>query len=345
MRVHFMINGFGLGHVYRSLPIVDQLKNNCEVSISSFGRPYEVIIEEGYENVYTLPEIGEIFTTKDSVNISKSLWQNIKRFHPLAIKKITDIILATKPDVLVVDGYILGLFVGRMLRKRVINIANCTNLWYVFPKTNEYIEKGANFLSRTAVELSNMVLIPDFSPPFTVSAHNLLYFSPTKFTHVGPTALLTPAKKKDMIFISMGGSSVKNTVRSDRLQKWVNKIGYDAVVGDGQLCRKDAEKAISQSRAIITHGGHTTIMSSISAGTPVICIPTKNYTERINNAKGVERIGAGIMLDPRWICQENVEMGIEIALSTFVKERVALLSRIAHKSMGNKKAASLIVSD
>lgn len=340
-----MINGFGLGHVYRCLPVIKLLEKRYDVSVSSFGKPYSILIEEGYVDTYELPAIGEVFATREDIDISKSLWQNIKHIHPFAIKKITDIMLETKPDLVIVDGYILGVFVARMLRKKVISIANCTNLWYVFPKMNEYLEKGSNILSRTVVDFSNKILVPDFSPPFTVSANNLLYYSPAKFMHTGPTYLVKGSKKKDTVFISMGGSNVKGSIKSNVLEKWVKDIGYDVIVGDGSLSRKDTEKAISSARAIITHGGHTTLMTAISANTPIIAIPTRNYTERINNAKGIEKIWAGITLDQRWICQENLEIELDIVNTGFIRERVRLLSRIAHKNRGDKKVALFVSNE
>ena len=84
MRIHFMVNGLGLGHLYRSLPLIEELiRRGHEVSISSFGRSYDILTSKGYV-VHELPAIGELITREEEIDVNKSLIENMKRIKPSA---------------------------------------------------------------------------------------------------------------------------------------------------------------------------------------------------------------------------------------------------------------------
>ncbi len=344
MRIHFMVNGMGLGHVYRDLLMMKELAKRHRVAASSFGSALEVVRENGFENAVELPTIGELVLDKDKVNIKMSLWENLKRLKPVAIKRISNILVRERPDVVVVDGYPLGIIAAKMLSIKTANITNCTKVSYVFPKQHAFVERGADVLSMSIIEMSDLVIVPDFAPPFTVARENIAYFGlKSKFHYVGPLSLAKPARKSNCVLISVGGSGVHGaSVESAR--EAIEKMGYKTITSDGKLSHEKTQEALAQAPFAILHGGHTTIMDAICAGTPIIAIPMNDYTERINNAAGAEKLGIGITLDEEWISKDNIEIAVARIKDKGIRENISNLSRIARKMKGYEKAARLIES-
>jgi UDP:flavonoid glycosyltransferase YjiC (YdhE family) len=340
MRIHFMVNGLGLGHLYRSLPLIDELKKKGhEISISSFGKSYEILLKEGYK-VEELPAIGELITKKDEIEVGKSLIENMKRISPRALKRITDAIMKNKPDVLVVDGYIPGVFISKMLRVPVVSIINCTKLSYVFKQINGLIEFGSDVVSKNIVDLSSELIIPDYEPPFTITARNLEFFgSEHKFNFVGPLDIIKPKKKSKDVLITMGGSGLqKSDIKI--IKNSLEKMGYN-VISEGLVEKKKINDMIAKAPFIVTHGGHTSIMSCTTSKTGLILIPLKDYTERVNNCLGVMDKRIGVSLETDFLDEKTIKLSVETVCSKQYKENLEIYSKI-DTSNNIKKACSII---
>jgi hypothetical protein len=134
----------------------------------------------------------------------------------------------------------------------------------------------------TLLRSAKAVIIPDFPPPMTITMLNIR--SHPKLEFVGPMAEHTPQVRHGKRFLVSG--SVDGDIRSMLGESAV----YGSDVGDIRPYYQDAE-------LVISHGGHTTIMESLSFGKPVLCVVDKSYSERRNNALMVERLGVGIHLD------------------------------------------------
>ncbi len=327
MRIHFMVNGLGLGHLYRSLPLIEELiKRKHEVSISSFGRSYDILISKGYY-VHELPAIGELITREEEIDVNKSLIENMKRIKPSALKKITTAITKNKPEVLIVDGYIPGVFISKMLGVPVISIINCTRLSYVFKQIHGLIEFGSDAVSKTIVDLSSELIVPDYEPPFTITRRNLEFFGAEhKFKFVGPLDIIKPQKKTKDVLITMGGSGLQKS-EMNKIKEILEIKGYK-VHNSGMVDKSDINDLIARAPFIITHGGHTSIMSCVTSKTALILIPLKDYTERVNNCLGVVEKGLGVSLDTEFLDEKTVNLAIETVTSTKCKENLDIYSKI-----------------
>jgi len=322
-----MVNGLGLGHLYRSLPLMEELiRRKHEVSISSFGKSYEILISKGYM-VHELPAIGELITKEEEIDVNKSLIENMKRIKPSALKKITTAITKNKPEVLIVDGYIPGIFISKMLGVPVISIINCTRLSYVFKQINGLIEFGSDAVSKTIVDLSSLLIVPDYEPPFTITRRNLEFFgSEHKFHFVGPLDIIKPKKKNNEVLITMGGSGLQNS-EMNKIKEVLQKNGYK-VHNSGMIEKSEINDLISRAPFIITHGGHTSIMSCVTCKTALILIPLKDYTERVNNCLGVTEKGLGVSLDTEFLDEKTIQLAIETVNSNKCKENLEIYSKI-----------------
>lgn len=322
-----MVNGLGLGHLYRSLPLMEELiRRKHEVSISSFGKSYEILTSKSYV-VHELPAIGELITKEEEIDVNKSLIENMKRIKPSALKKITTAITKNKPEILIVDGYIPGIFISKMLGVPVISIINCTRLSYVFKQINGLIEFGSDAVSKTIVDLSSLLIVPDYEPPFTITRRNLEFFgSEHKFHFVGPLDIIKPKKKNNEVLITMGGSGLQNS-EMNKIKEVLQKNGYK-VHNSGMIEKSEINDLISRAPFIITHGGHTSIMSCVTCKTALILIPLKDYTERVNNCLGVTEKGLGVSLDTEFLDEKTIQLAIETVNSNKCKENLEIYSKI-----------------
>ncbi len=344
MRIHFMINGIGLGHLHRDLPVMRELSKRHDVSASSFGLPHDVLKKDGEFDCTALPKIGDLSLNEEKIDVKMSIIDNMLRLKPLAIRTINDVLNEFNPELIVVDGYLLGAFVAKTRNIRIISITNCTNVWNVFPKFNPIFEKGSNMISKSIIDISEKLIVPDFAPPYTISSRNIVYFgNEHKFAYVGPTEVIKNKRKGSEVPICMGGSDVKGNGFSE-LKNCIEKMGYSALLCNGKIDKAQVEHLIEHAPFVVCHGGHTTIMNALSAGSPVISMPMQDYTERVNNSIGAIEAGCGEMLSQRWICEHAVQIAIGNAVSRRTAERAKNMSRAAHAAKGHLTAARIIES-
>lgn len=339
-----MINGIGLGHLHRDLPIMNELAKRHEVSASSFGPACKQLKKYCAFECAELPKIGDLSLNDERIDVKASIIENMLKLRPVAIKTINDVLSRFNPDTVVIDGYLLGAFVAKTHKKRIISITNCTNVWNVFPKSHFIFEKGSNMLSKSIVDISSKIIVPDFPIPYTISHRNMLHFNnESKFHYVGPTQVMKRMKKGDEVMIGLGGSDI-NGMHFKEVKEYVEQAGYSAVLFNGSASNEKVRDVIQHAPFIICHGGHTTIMSALSAGVPVISAPIKDYTERVNNAIGAKDAMCGEVLNPAWMDENAVRMAIEWVNRKVVAENVKIYSRMAHAMKGWLTASAIIES-
>ena len=338
MRVLYFVHGLGLGHAYRSRPIIQELKKQGnEIVVASYGKA-KGVFENDYKT-YQVPEIGSIYVKNDGeISITGSIIENLKNMHPIAVNKISKIISEVKPEVVVVDGYILAIVITKLKGLPVVNVANCTNLGYVFSSDVPVLSRGSDVVSKYVVEVSDKVIIADFPPPFTISKHNInTYGFKDKFNFVGPTVEGRRRNKRDTILVTMGGSDITTKLN-------IQLEDYEILQTNGELSYEEILDLIGKSKGIITHGGHTTIMSALKSNTPTIVIPLEEYTERLNNGRGVDEMGTGKLILEGEVTKEGLEMALEYITSNHIRKNVEFYSRWAEKLKGAQRAADLIQS-
>lgn len=337
-----MVNGMGLGHIMRDLPIMKELSKKHYVSASSYGLALETLRKNGYSDAGELPEVGDIALNKDKISIGGSVLKSVRKLQPDFVNRISALLLKEKPDVVVVDGYLLGALAAKLLGKKVVCITNCTKVWYVFPKTHVIVERGTDLFSKAIIDVSERVIVPDFPPPFTVASANIDYFGQEKkFRFVGPVVTTGHAKKGKVVLISMGGTSVASEGVGIAAEV-IRSLGYKTIVADGKMDIESVKRAIAAAPFVVFHGGHTSIMEAMCCETPVICIPLKGYTERENNALGAQRLGFGVVLDDEWIDKSAVELAVQIVTSKQSVEAVKRLAAAAHPTQAAAEAARAI---
>ncbi len=197
---------------------------------------------------------------------------------------------------------------------------------------------------------SDRILIPDFPPPHTISASNLTIPSRyrSKVELIGPIVPEGPERlpsglhlkrqlgfeaTKPLVYAAISGPKVERTFLADILERECAKIAdrYNIVLsrGDPEGVRVPVKKGsltvfgwidhqISYLKAcdiLISRAGHGTITKAIAFGKPVILIPIPDHTEQYGNARQVQALGFGRMIEQSELSAAKLQAAIDALMA------------------------------
>jgi UDP:flavonoid glycosyltransferase YjiC (YdhE family) len=188
---------------------------------------------------------------------------------------------------------------------------------------------------------SDLILIPDFTAPYTISASNLTipkrYKKKVKL--IGPivsdepkrpssrgalNGLLFFASRKPLIYAAVSGPKTERTVLADLLLESLKQFPteYEVVVSRGEPNGssapvrdrnltvydwiEDQHEVLGASSVVVSRAGHGTIMKAIKLGKPMILIPIPDHTEQYGNAKRASKLGFAEIVPQREVTTERL---------------------------------------
>lgn len=104
---------------------------------------------------------------------------------------------------------------------------------------------------------------------------------------------------------------------------------------------KDPLPYLRNSQALLTHGGHTTLMEAINLGIPVIGITVRNSLERERNLRSMKRQGLGIILEPKEI-KDKLEWAIGEILQKEYRLNLRKFRESVRQHNGVEKVADMV---
>jgi len=359
LKVYFAPNGIGLGHITRCEPIADALiSKGAEVVYSTYLDGLDYARKRGLRTLPTLPmeikvsEDGAVdfkmtaATSGFSLGLRRFLRQllaeirNIKRFRPQVVVSDTRVssLIAAKllrvPVVLILNQYRVEI-INKPSIKRISPMERLffliANIFWLFFRTL----LGGIWAS------SNLMLIPDFPAPYTISASNLAipkrYKKKVKL--IGPIVSDEPKKRssrgalngslffasrKPLIYAAVSGPKTERTVLAGLLLESLGGFpseyevvisrgepnGSSAPVRDRNLTVygwiEDQYEVLEASSVVVSRAGHGTIMKSIMLGKPMILIPIPDHTEQYGNAKRASKLGLAEIVPQREVTTERL---------------------------------------
>jgi UDP:flavonoid glycosyltransferase YjiC (YdhE family) len=224
----------------------------------------------------------------------------------------------------------------------------------------------------------NMVLIPDFPPPYTVCTGNLKipksYRKNLKL--IGPILPTRPSelpvekeiRKKlklpsdtPVIFAPISGPARERAFLTGILRRIFQKFpdDYEVVLSLGYP-NSDNEpiyhgnltvfkwvpnrfEYLKACDMVISRAGHGTITQSMCYGKPMILIPTPSHTEQLNNAKQAEKLGVAKVIEQEKLNKENLLKTVQQTLKGDAKERLKQVQEIVLKYDGLETATKTII--
>jgi UDP-N-acetylglucosamine--N-acetylmuramyl-(pentapeptide) pyrophosphoryl-undecaprenol N-acetylglucosamine transferase len=359
LRVYVAPCGIGLGHITRCEPIADALvSQGADVVYSTYSDGLDYARRRRLPTLPTVPigfKVKEDGTVDFKMTATTSGFSlGVRRFLKQLTAEIRNI-KRFKPDVVLSDSRVSSLIAGKLMGVPVALILNQFRVEIVKKPSAKKITpiERLFFLIVNIFWLffrtllggiwarSNLMLIPDFPAPYTISASNLAipkrYKKKVKL--IGPIVSDVPkrrtsedalnrslffASRKPLIYAAVSGPKTERTVLADLLLRSLRQFpseyevvvsrgepnGSSAPVRDGNLTVydwiEDQYEVLKGSSVVVSRAGHGTIMKAIMLGKPMILIPIPDHTEQSGNAKRASKLGLAEIILQRELTTERL---------------------------------------
>jgi len=359
LRVYVAPCGIGLGHITRCEPIADALvSQGAKVVYSTYSDGLDYARRRGLP---TLPTVSIGFKVKEDGTVDFKMTATTSGFS-LGVKRFLEQLTAEirnikrfKPDVVLSDSRVSSLIAGKLMGVPVALILNQFRVEIVKRPSAKKITPVERlfFLIANIFWLffrtllggiwarSNVMLIPDFPAPYTISASNLAipkrYKKKVKL--IGPIVSDEPKKRssrgalngslffasrKPLIYAAVSGPKTERTVLAGLLLESLGGFPseYDVVISRGEPNGssvpvrdrnltvygwiEDQYEVLEASSVVVSRAGHGTIMKSIMLGKPMILIPIPDHTEQYGNAKRASKLGLAEIVPQREVTTERL---------------------------------------
>ena len=342
MLVYLAPCGMGLGHAYRVLTIANELvKRGHEVVFSTYGDAV-LLLKKMNQRVLTTFELEYAQDKEGMIDLRQTIAEGPKNLYIFARHVATELYYMNvfEPDVVVSDSRLSSTLAA--IYHRIPNLLIINQLKVKIPtrrptKVKFFLKSLAeNVLLEGVMHVwgrSDVIIIPDFPPPYTIARENIVLFKEyrNKTLLIGPLISKHPeelpprellrkelgVEDKKLIFIVVSGLRREREVFYERIVKLFSKISlpsnYKVVITAGfaesygkieylkenvelHYFIKDKFKYLKAADVLVSHGGHNTLAEGLYYGIPQLMLPSKLHTERKGNSKAIEDMGAGILL-------------------------------------------------
>jgi uncharacterized protein (TIGR00661 family) len=307
IRILYAVNGDGLGHTTRSIPIIKALSKKYNVKVIVGSKRSCEFMNKYIKNVTPFEGLRFVYD-KNSVKLYKTIGRNAKIIFSKSsnFKTVFSIIKKFRPDVIVTDCDYLTINVSNLFNIPLICVCNIhamTELKYDVPKKHKKAYYTMNALIK--IFTSNIgyhVITTFFYPPIR-----------HKYTFLYPPVLrqqileMNPIRKNYyLVYQTTGMSPVSTNKKLIRVLKSVKAqfvvYGFEKEEVDKNITFRKTNndqffKDFKDCRACIANGGFSFISEAVSLHKPVLSIPIKGTFEQTLNAMQIKELGYGDMCD------------------------------------------------
>ncbi|MDW7731198.1 MAG: glycosyltransferase [Methanolobus sp.] len=370
MNVLLFTCGEGLGHTGRSIALGRELLSaGHEVYFGAYGYSKELIEKSGY-SVCDIPQELELVGKAGSLNIEASIRRTVASLSPGNILSVYRLLREKDPDIVVSDGYYLGILAARSKKIATCMIVNQSNMEEFFQGKSSTVRLLGSLVRRfyhSIYHKVDCIVIPDFPEPYTVCARNLAFPSAVrhKLSFSGPlvrkrfSEVEAPDLDSPHVLCTIGGFGYRRGIFYKILvaAKMDPRINYTLIAGPGldinelgdvpenvNICSfiADPFPYYKASDLVISAGGHGTLMETLSFGIPLFSFPDQGHSEQENNAQVVDDRGYGRRLDYSVSTEELLAMIIEVVFERKFNENTTELRKRAEHLYGPASVRKLL---
>lgn len=370
MRVYFGACGIGLGHVGRCAPIAGYLqKQGHEVLFSSYEEGFAMASSLGFPS-RRAPSVGFMVKADGGVDFRQTTVNpgpyigSIKVLQQIAYELM--LLRSFRPHLAFSDSRVSTILGAKMLGLPVITVLNQFKI--AIPATKRLVrlarltDIGALALIGRIWTLSDVVLIPDFPLPYTISTGNLRIperyskkvsltgpFLPThpnslpsqeelrRELGLGPRRILFapvsgPVKEKGFLIKLLLESLPPLSDTYDIVMSFGESGANPSMVIEKEHLRiyrwiEDRFSYLKACDVVLSRAGHGTISQAMMYGKPMVIVPTPNHTEQLQNASRVEEMGLAYVLDQDRITADSLRSTVKQILETGISAERAREAR------------------
>jgi UDP:flavonoid glycosyltransferase YjiC (YdhE family) len=287
-----------------------------------------------------------------------------------------------KPDVVVSDSRASPLLAARILRIPRICILN--QFQTIIPRKKHFLRLArlADFITLTFIgkiwTSGNLLLIPDFPPPYTISAGNLnipkLYRKNVRL--IGPILPVRPnqlptekelrkklelSNDKPVIFAPISGPIKERAFLTGILRKILLEFpeDYEIVISLGYPNTDHRPiqhgnvaiykwipnrfEYLKASDLVIGRAGHGTLTQCMCYGKPMVLIPTPSHTEQFVNARQAKNLGIAKVIQQEELSRAKLLKTVQQILENKASERLGEVQKEALEHDGLENAVKTII--
>lgn len=349
VRIYISPCGLGLGHVGRCLPIAEELRRRgAEILFSTYQEGLEYLKKGGFP-VVSAPSM-RMEVLEGRIDLKMSSVKGGLKAPPRFLNQVRvelENMRRFEPDIVISDTRLSSIFAARLLGLPSASILNQFQPIVPRSRRNFNLSKIADGVLLTLIgggwALSDIILIPDFPEPYTISLdllripkrhRNLVRF-------VGPILPRRPEecegtvdlpgvdKGRHLILASISGPEKERIPLISKLIPILKEFPGDYRIllsmGMPRLDTRprtygpltilpwlpDRFRYLKACDAVISRAGHGTVLQNLCYGKPQILIPTPGHTEQYANARRAKELGIAEALHQRDITRDNLLRAVE----------------------------------
>jgi len=332
-RIYFSPCGLGLGHVGRCHSVAEELRRRgADILFSTYLEGLDYVKKLGFPVVPSPPmsmaidRDGGIDLRMSSVTKGLPALPRFLRQLNVEIKYMK----GYRPDVVVSDTRLSSIFAADLLGVPTALILNQFQPIVPRSRHNFRLSKIADGVLMTLIgrgwATSDLILIPDFAEPYTISLESLRIpkpyrrlvrlvgsILPRKPWEVGDTERIRDEvgveEGQRLVYAAISGPWQERLPLISQLKPIFEAFPDDYKVvmsmgmpngGSKPLSRgpltlipwiRDRFGYLKACDLVVSRAGHETIMQSICFGKPMILVPTPRHTEQYGNARRAKELG------------------------------------------------------
>ena len=351
-RVYFSPCGIGLGHVGRILPVAEELvRRGAEVVFSTYLEGVDYVKRKGFP-VVSSPALSLVSDSTGRIDLRATVITQGVSALPQFMRQVTSemkYMKAFRPDVVVSDTRLSSVVAGKLLGLPVALVLN--QFMPMVPRNEKnlilsrIVDGSILTLLSRGWGACDVILIPDFPEPYTISLDSLRipkpyehlvrmvgFILPRKLEEVedtGRVRIEAGAEEGEKLIYAAISGPIQERVPLLRLLRPVfegfpdrykvvmstgDPDGGSKPTSSGSLTTipwvVDRYEYLKACDLVVCRGGHNTILQSICYRKPSLIVPTPNHTEQYANARRAKELGFAEALHQEELDRETL---LEIA--------------------------------
>ena len=321
MKVLLLMCGEGLGHTSRCLALGKEfLSAGHEVYFGAYGYSKDLVEKTGYP-AYEIPPELTLVGKAGALNLRKSIAKTLKNSSPGDLRKVSKLLKEIEPDVVLSDGYYLGILAAKQRKTPVYFIGHQFNMEEFFRNKGLFVGLAGKLVKSFYARIFRSVdgiIVPDYPLPYSVNRRNFvlprdinetIFFSGPlirwKYGEVEAKKLPRPNVLSTIGAFGYRAAIFRSVLEAAKLDPGIN---YTFITGpeiDPSQFPAIPENVeftgftenpfpyFKGSDLVITAGGHGTLLESLAFGLPILSFPDEKHNEQENNATVIEEMECG----------------------------------------------------
>ena len=383
-KIYFGICGMGLGHVSRSLPIAQEVRNyGGKVLLSTYLESVDYANNYGLP-VVAAPDLSMQVDMTGSIDIRATTYLNGAGSLLTFLDQVRfemQTMQAFEPDLVYCDTRLSSIYAAKLLKIPIVLLLNQFLPRVPREKDTAFFKVMDGSIMTTlgrSWALSNVILIPDFPEPYTISLDSLriprrigarvklvgsiMQHAPNSCSRTAEIReSLGVEDDQKLIYAGISGPVGERMPLIKMLLPILKEFpdqykvimslgepnGGSKIINKGNLTimpwienRFDYLEACD---AVISRGGHETLMQSISYCKPSVIIPVPKHPEQYGNARRAVELEVAVAMHQKDVTLHNLVGQLdEVLVSGKTKRMLEEINEKEHLDNGLKRTLETI---